>query len=82
MWDENKVKQIIDPIIYETYGKGTMITSLVNILAKGIISGDYHYRTREDFILHTCWNFMTGGTTAEYVAKQIEQALRDANYVG
>lgn len=73
---------VIRPILVETYGDGSMVHSLADHLAEKIdawpekIQPNYYASTREDMILRTCWDWMSGGTTAEAVAAEIEDALR------
>lgn len=74
-------QKTIAPIVYETYGNSQMAKALIVDLAKKIDGyqpqaddGDYG-RSREYVIHMTCWNFFSGGTTAESVARKIEEAL-------
>jgi len=71
--------EIIRPILTETYGDGSMVHSLADHLAERIdtwrLEPHRTGETREDMILRVCWDWMTGGDTAAYVAAEIEQAL-------
>lgn len=74
----------IKPILIKTYGFGSMTLALADHLAKSITNKSITNYTprwegqgsnREGMIRETCWNWMTGGTTAEHVARDIEAAL-------
>lgn len=71
----------IRPILTKTYGDGSMPRALATHLAEKIDawpdSGQptYGAETREDMIRLTCWDWFSGGGTAEGVARQIEAAL-------
>ena len=67
----------IRPIIESTYGKGPLAQELIEYLEKQIdnFTPRYEDDSREDMVMQTCWTWMTGGTTAEAVAKEIEAAL-------
>jgi hypothetical protein len=70
---------IIEPIIVKTYGKGAVSVALAEHLANKIDtfqSRQFGPETREDMIRETCWNWMTGGSTAERAAGKIEIALK------
>lgn len=76
----------IAPIIFETYGEAAMPKALAENLAVDIDSynesaaaGRYLVNTREELIWHTCWDWFSGGSTAEYVAKKIEAVLSEEN---
>lgn len=74
------VADIIRPIINGTYGKSEWIDAMIEDVAK-TIEGDEQPntgRSREDRIMLRCWDWMSGGTTAEYVARKIEAALVEA----
>lgn len=71
--------QKIRPILLATYGKTAMVDDLVVHLSEeidaypnGVRGG---YRSREETIMLICWDWMTGGTTADSVAKKIEAVL-------
>ncbi len=69
---------VIGPILRATYGKGAMADALIGHLAAKLDAGDYgRYAGREDMVVAVCWDWMTGGATAEAVAKQIERALTE-----
>lgn len=73
-------REIIAPILRETYGKGRMVDSLADHLAQKIDAWPdakprFGVRNREDMICMTCWDWFSGGTTAESIAKEIETAL-------
>lgn len=78
-------RDIVAPILHETYGKGAMVVSLVDHLAKRIdawpssMNGhpSYGEEKREGMIRMVCWDWMAGGGTAERVATKIETALRE-----
>lgn len=66
---------VIEPIILRTYGDNGMSRALVVHLAAKINDGDYDSRGREHMIMHICWDWFSGGTTAEAVAGEIEAQL-------
>jgi type IV pilus biogenesis protein CpaD/CtpE len=72
--------EVVQPIIVDTYGKGSMTIALAEHVANEIDTFEPQYPddTREDMIRLTCWNWMTGGSTAEIVARKIEAALEAA----
>lgn len=76
---QTEIENVIRPILQRTYGKGSMVESLVEYLAGRIKAypdkRQDAFRSREDAIMHVCWDWMTGGTTAESVAREIEAAL-------
>lgn len=68
--------ELIEPIIVRTYGTSPMTKAMVEHLASKIERGDFdHYDSREDMIRSVCWDWMTGGSTAEVVAQRIEAVL-------
>lgn len=73
---------VVLPIIESTYGRGSMPKALAEHLAEKIDahspSERYHY-SRETMIRDTCWNWFSGGSTAEHVAERIEAALWNAS---
>jgi hypothetical protein len=82
MSDEPTIRRIW-PIIVEAYGANAMSDSLAKHLAAKIdawpdVKPMYGAETREEMIRHTCWNWFSGGSTAEYVAKRIEAVLEEA----
>jgi hypothetical protein len=70
--------EAIEAIIYKTYGRGAYSESLVKHLAEKIADDAWGSRGREHTIMLICWDWMTGGSTAESVARQIELALTEA----
>ena len=73
-------REIVTSIIRETYGRSDMADALARHLAEKIDSfvGEDNgrpVRSREDMIWRTCWDWFSGGTTAENVARKIEEAL-------
>jgi hypothetical protein len=70
-------EEIIRPIITATYGDWSMSYALATDLASKIDAGSYEAGRREDMVQMTCWNWFSGGTTAEHVAEEIEQALQE-----
>lgn len=82
MSNSTTTAEIIRPIINDTYGKSEWIDAMVEDVAKSI-EGYKHPidnpgRSREDRIMRRCWDWMSGGTTAKYVARKIEAALVEA----
>lgn len=69
----------IRPIILRAYGSGPMAEALAEYLAAKIdtYSPDHagERNSRERMIMLTCWDWMTGGSTAESVAARIATAL-------
>ena len=61
------------PIIERTYGKSPMAQALADHLAVKIM--DYDGDDRQRMILMTCWDWFSGGSTAEFVAERIEAEL-------
>lgn len=77
----DEIEVIVRTFITDTYGDNGMSRALVVALGERIDKfddegGRYH---REDMIRNVCWDWMTGGTTAQYVAEKIESALKDAS---
>lgn len=68
-------RQIITPILKLAYGEGGMVDSLATHLAWKIDAGDFDSRGREHMVMRVCWDWMTGGSTAEAVARKIEGTL-------
>lgn len=72
--------EVVEPVIRKTYGKGGMAEALAKHLAEKIDAWPggqprYGAESREDMIRLTCWDWFSGGTTAEGVARQIEERL-------
>lgn len=69
--------EIITPILENTYGEGETVTALAEYLSGRIDTFEPSYPddTRERMICVTCWDWMTGGSTAASVARRIEAAL-------
>jgi hypothetical protein len=65
------------PDIATTYGDNGVSRALAAYLAEKITNGEFEKdsRGREYRIMVTCWNWFSGGTTAESVAKKIEQEM-------
>jgi hypothetical protein len=68
---------IIRPILIETYGKGGLVEALVDNLADAI---DHVWQNDERdelerSIMLSCWNWFTGGCTADMTATKIMEAL-------
>jgi len=75
--------EIIEPLVLEIYGDNVMSRGLVNHLIY-LLEGEgktplYRWEEREDRIRLACWDWMTGGSTAEYAARRIETALQKAD---
>lgn len=70
-----RTRQIVGPIIVRTYGSGSMVDALTNHLVEKIDAGDFDSRGREYMIMRVCWDWFSGGGTAENVARKIEEAL-------
>lgn len=74
------IYSIIHPVLAEIYGDGSMVEALAGHLAMRIANwpnddANISGRSREDMIMQTCWNWFSGGDTAEIAAQRIEQAL-------
>lgn len=67
----------IRPILIKTYGRGGMVDALANVLAEKIDAYDPQddRDSRERMVMLVCWDWMTGGTTAQFCASDIERAL-------
>lgn len=63
----------IAPILHATYGETEWTDALAVHLANKIDA--YDGVNRAQMILTTCWDWMTGGTTAASTARKIEEAL-------
>lgn len=75
--ETNTTEDRIAPILFDTYGENNTTRALAADLA-GRIDGyefEENHRTRHDMIMLTCWNWFSGGGTAESVAERIEAAL-------
>jgi hypothetical protein len=70
-------QEMIEPIIYKTYGKSIYAESLVRYLAEQIVTDKWDSRGREHKVMLVCWDWMTGGSTAASVAAKIEAALSE-----
>lgn len=71
----SETRQKIEPILRETYGKGAMCSALVDNLAAKIDAKDWDDRGREYMVHMMCWDWFSGGTTAENTARKIEAVL-------
>lgn len=75
------IEKIIQPIVFETYGESAMSRAFITDLASKIETFSPYqsrYSSREGMIFQICWNWFSGGTTAENIAKRIETALLDS----
>lgn len=79
--------ELIQPIVYQTYGSGPMVQALAQHLALKIdrYSPDsavyegraaYECHSRERMIMLVCWDWFSGGDTARDVAHRIEESLQ------
>lgn len=66
---------IIEPIIRQTYGTSPMALALAGHLAEGVEANDFDSRGREYWLMVRCWDWFSGGTTADHVAQRIEAKL-------
>lgn len=64
--------ETITTIITNTYGKTPMAKELASDLISKIPKWSDE---RERHIMMTCWSWFSGGSTAEVVARKIEEAL-------
>jgi hypothetical protein len=71
------VQRVITPILKLTYGKGSMVDAAAADLAQRIAAENYDDRGREHMVMLRCWDWFTGGSTAESVARKIEAALAE-----
>jgi len=67
-------RAVIGPIIFDTYGDGAMAQALVDWIMRNIEGVEPVKRER--FLMLACWDWFPGGTTAESVARKLEEALR------
>lgn len=68
-------RDVIAPILHDTYGEHAMVRALADSLAKRLDAGDWDSRGREHMVVQTCWMWFSGGSTAESVGRRIEEAL-------
>jgi hypothetical protein len=71
-------RDLIAPIINETYGAGSYTGALIDHLTTKIDGWPdpyYKTRTRGTMIMLICWDWMSGGDTAASVANKIEAVL-------
>lgn len=72
--------EIVQSVLEPIYGSGSFPQAGYQHIAKKVdawpnCKPSYHARDREQMILHTCWDFFTGGGTAEIAARRLEEAL-------
>jgi hypothetical protein len=80
-----KTERTIAPILVQTYGDNATTYALALHLAEKIDSyagEDDDRGGRERMICGVCWDWMTGGSTAEAVAREIEEALASGQVEG
>lgn len=65
----------IAPIICATYGDTDYARSLAENLAARIDARKWDSRGREYMVMLACWDWFSGGTTADNVARRIEAVL-------
>lgn len=70
------IEERITPIITSVYGDSVMSRALIAHLAPKISDGVFDSRGRQHSIMLTCWDWFSGGSTAEYVASKIEDVLQ------
>lgn len=70
---EWRIHDLIAPIVQSAYGRGEMSRALLTHLATKIPS--YAEGDRQRRVMLVCWDFFSGGSTAESVAAKIEGAL-------
>ena len=66
------IEATITPIITSTYGDNDMSRALIAHLVGKIPTLG---QSRQHDVMLTCWDWFSGGTTAESVARKIEEAL-------
>jgi len=66
----------ITTILQDTYGKSAMTNALAVVLANDIPT---YGEDRERQVRDACWTFFSGGSTAEYVAHEIEHVLKQTS---
>lgn len=66
---------LIWPTISNTYGASSSSRAMAAELVRRIDAEDWDSRGREYMVMRICWDWMTGGGTAESAARQIERAL-------
>lgn len=64
-------------IIISTYGNGSMPHALADYIEEELQNLPASV-DRETWLRNVCWNWFSGGTTAEGVAARIEAALNGA----
>jgi hypothetical protein len=63
------------PVVQRIYGAGDWTEAMTRELARRLDAKDWDSRGREYMVMMVCWDWMTGGTTAEHAAKEILVAL-------
>lgn len=69
--------ELIWPIIRDTYGDTATTRVMTEELVRRIDTDKWDSRGREYGIMIICWDWMTGGTTAESTARKIVLALEN-----
>ena len=73
---EEQLQEAILPILSKTYGAGSYTEALAAALADRISHECWDSRGREYMVMLACWDWFSGGTTAEATARKIEEAIR------
>jgi hypothetical protein len=63
------------PVVQRIYGAGDWTEALTRELARRLDLMDWDSRGREYMVMMICWDWMTGGSTADYASKEILTAL-------
>lgn len=69
-----QIKERIAPILAKTYGDSPMCDGLADHLAEHLLAFAPGEKRRR-MVMNICWDWFSGGTTAEFVAGEIEEAL-------
>jgi len=79
------MRQHILDVLEDTYGKGVFVDALTDELVRQIPQWKLEHDANpglqsevERLIMMRCWDFFTGGTTAESVAHRIKMKLYEA----
>lgn len=72
------MNDLVTTIVTDVYGQNAMARGLASDLIEKIPGWDEgnDERDREHQIMLTCWNWFSGGSTAEAVARKIETVLK------
>lgn len=75
---------IVRETLESIYGEGSFCQAGYEHIASKIdawpdVKPSYQAENREEMIMHACWDFFTGGSTAQIAARRLEEALDSAS---